>query len=97
MPAHESLRIRTPPPDSQDEELEIERAKADMNVMKIPTIIMGILMMNTLGYIYTNNDTNLYAAILCGFIWIGFLICVIYDRKEKYIIHYSTSTLDTSV
>ena len=92
MPAHESLRIRTPPPDSQDEEHELEpvRATADRKARNIPAIMMGVVMMNTLGYIYTNNDVNLYAAIATGIIWCGLLLCAIYDRTSKHKIHYSS-------
>lgn len=99
MPAHESLRIRTPPPDSQDEEHELElvREKADRKAKSIPTVMMGIVMMNTLTYIYTNSDVNLYAAIATGLIWCGLLICAIYDRTSKHRIHYSSPTIDSAV
>jgi hypothetical protein len=99
MPAHESLRIRTPPPDSQDEEQEVEQIRvfADRKARNIPAIMMGVVMMNTLTYIYTNSEVNLYAAIATGLIWCGLLLCAIYDRTSKHKIYYTSPNLVSSV
>ena len=90
MPAHESLRIRTPPPDSQEEESDEQIKKtADRKARNIPTIIMATAMINLLVYIYTSNEMNLYFAVASGFIWIMFLFDSLHDKNAWKNIHYT--------
>jgi hypothetical protein len=96
MISYESLRIRTPPPDNEDASERIIK-RADSKARNIPTIVLGVVMINLLTFIYTNNEINMYAAIFTGFIWIAILLSIVYDREAIKRIHYTIPDIDSGV
>jgi hypothetical protein len=98
MPAHESLRIRTPPPDSPEDECDEQVKKsADIKARNIPTIIMTIALGNLLIYLYSSNETNLYFAIASLFIWAMFLRDAIYDINALNRMRHLTIEMESGV
>lgn len=98
MPPHETLRIRTPPPDNETEdEFEQIKKNADVKSRNIPAIIFGVGTMNLLVYMHNSNETNLYMAITCGLMWVMCLLNAIYDKESLSKLRYITPQIESGV
>ena len=97
MPPQETLRIRTPPPDNEEDSDEQLKKTADLKSRNIPTIIFGITLTNLAIYAYNTDVMNLYMAAVCGVIWIGFCMDAVYDRAAQRRLMHMTPEFNSGV
>jgi len=93
MPAHESLRIRTPPPDNDDEPYKRRETKCQ----HIPTTIFAVALVNLMIYIYNSNELNLSMSGICGAIWLTHLFIAIADKDATARMRYADVEMESGV
>jgi hypothetical protein len=99
MRSHETLRIRTPAPDIQNEEYdEVSTIKAaETKGQHIPTMILAISITNYCVYIYNDSETNLYFAFITGLLWLGCLLDALNDKNLSIRAEYTEANLESTV
>lgn len=99
MRSHETLRIRTPVPDIQNEEYDAVTTikAAEMKGQHIPTMILAISITNYCVYIYNDSDINLYFAFITGLLWLACLLDALNDRNLSIRAEYTEANLESTV
>jgi hypothetical protein len=99
MRSHDTLRIRTPVADIQNEECDdVTTIKAaEMKGQHIPTIILTISMTNYAIYIYNDNEINLYFALITALLWLGCLLDAWNDKNLSIRAEYTEANLESTV
>lgn len=93
MPAHETLRIRTPPPDNDDEPDKRKETKCQ----HIPTTIFAVALVNFVIYLYNSNELNLSMSGICGAIWLTQLFIAIADKSAAARMRYADAEMESGV
>jgi hypothetical protein len=99
MRSHETLRIRTPAPDIQNEEYdEVSTIKAaETKGQHIPTMILAISITNYCVYIYNDSHINLYFAFITGLLWLACLLDALNDKNLSIRAEYTEANLESTV
>ena len=99
MRHHESLRIRTPAPDVQDEECEEDQTTTvvDTGARIIPTVVLTVSMTNFAVFVYSGSEINLYICIVSAFLWTLCLLDAINDKNMSVRAEYVMPQLESGV